>query len=242
MNHIENSNSNRGIPAEPTPNPLKTRSVVERPSLVSQPTTKRNIHLNLTINDRLVFYAVQDTMSGITALSLSRITRLPWNELQSSIAVLQSTGLVAKTDDNESRYYAVPSRSTEPLYGDWESLLSSFWESYPPKIDDDLLGTAYLSCGAVLLTALISGSSDEHLIARTAVLPTEFAMLVLEMAERENVWWCESIYELRRVLEIQPTNFFELEMRLREATEDLWELCWTPEIHNLLQVYRAGHS
>jgi hypothetical protein len=224
------------------PNPLTKSSVVECPSRWTQPATETDTHLALTTNDRLVFLAVQKTALGATSVALGLITRLEWDELQSSIAALQSQGLIAKATGAGSSYYATSSLPTEPLHARWENLLRKFWKLYPPNIEGDTLGTTYASCGVVLLTAMISGSSDERRIAQVTTFPLKFVRLVLQMAERANLWMCESAYELRRILQIQPVNFPGLEASLLDATEDFWELAWTPDVHSMLPKYRSGHQ
>jgi hypothetical protein len=191
-NYNASSTFDRAVTVEPKPNPLTNVTAIESPSLGSRPAAKKSTDLALTSKDRLVFLAVQNFKSGITEHVLPMITRLDRDVLQSSITVLQSQGLITSNDGGEPDYYAIPSFANEPLQPHWEDFLSKFWREHPPIVEGDTLGTRFISCGTVLLVAMISGCCDEHRIAWATTFPLKFVRLILQTAEDANVWGFES--------------------------------------------------
>lgn len=127
-----------------------------------------------------------------------------------------------------------------PLLINWREWLASFWRFSPPIIEGDALVTTYLSCGAVILTSLVVGSTDFDLVARATSLPPRFVKLVLSSMDEQDVWCLDSVYEFRELLKGAPSDFSCVGSRLGDVIEDFWDFCWTPAVGEELEKFRGG--
>ena len=169
----------------------------------------------------------------------------PREEIQESIIRLANLGRARRLLLEDERYYVSISLSASRHF----QIGRSGWE---PSVQctlgfarRDTLGDRVLSsCGVVLLAAIVGGTRGRGFsIARATILPVEFAMLVLGMAERQRVLSLDSAFDLQQTIRgAGPWFPREIEQRLHDLKEDLWEFCWTPGIEAELHTFRKGRQ
>jgi len=94
-----------------------------------------------------------------------------------------------------------------PIFRNWRAWLTGFYDWYPPAISGDTLGTTFLSFGAVILSAILTGAMNEKEIAQVTSLPIGYVELVLAMVHEHNLWdSLEPLDDLQRTLLSQRTT------------------------------------
>jgi hypothetical protein len=192
--------------------------------------------------ERLVLLALDKRETGMTETSLGVVTGLHSEEIQKSIASLANLGRARQVLDGAETYYISNSLGSQPLSRYWTEWLKIFCAAFPQFVAGDTLGTMYASCGVVLLAAVVGGTRDAESIARATMLPVNFAMLVLGMAERQGVLSLDSAFDLQQTIRERSHDVAETERRLHCLKEDLWALCWTPGIEAALHTFREGRQ
>lgn len=196
--------------------------------------------MKMTTNDRLVLLAVQNARQGLNALGIALITNLPLAEVEASLGTLSADDLIARETASGMGQFIPNVIPLGPACFSFNTWLRDFWSLDPPTVHADTLGTTYLSCGAVILASLASGSVDPDLVEQATSLPLGYVEFVLSLMLAQNAWSLDSVRDLRRLLRNEPPDFAGIQLALRDATEDFWELCWTPEVHETLEQFRAG--
>jgi hypothetical protein len=190
----------------------------------------------------LVLLALDKCDAVMTETCLGLVTGLPAEEIQKSVTSLAKLGRARRLLLEDETYYVLIPLSSQPVFRDWKEWLGTFCALSPQFVEGDTLGTMYASCGVVLLAALVGGTRDAESIACATMLPVRFAMLVLGMAERQGVLSLGSAFDLQQTIRERSHDFDEVEKRLHDLKEDLWEFCWRPEIEADLCTLREGRQ
>jgi hypothetical protein len=196
----------------------------------------------ISCEERLVLLALDKYGAVMTETCLGLVTGLPAEKIQKSVASLAKMGRARRILLRDETYYVSISLSSQPVFPNWNEWLGTFCAVFPQFVEGDTLGTMYASCGVVLLAALAGGTRDVGSISHTTKLPVGFAMHVLGMAEREGVLSLDSAFNLKQTIRQRNHDFGEVEQRLHDLKEDLWEFCWTPEIEAELCTLREGRQ
>ncbi|MGB8481461.1 MAG: hypothetical protein WCE63_21850 [Acidobacteriaceae bacterium] len=195
----------------------------------------------ISSKERLVLLAVERYESGISRTGLGLVTGLPMEVVQESIINLEVLGPIQQVLGGKTYYVSTPLAS-HPLFPCWKEWLGIFCEAVPRVIEGDTLGTMYASCGVVLLAAILGDTRDAESIASVTTFSVKFVMLVLGMAERQSLWFLDSAFELQQELCDHLHDLVEIERCLQDLSDDLWELCWSPDIEAELHKFRAGRQ
>lgn len=198
--------------------------------------------MDLTVEERLLLLAVQRHPLGVSRACLLRLTGLTADTTHCSLLSLESRGLVRREIAQDQTHYLPDPVTDGPMFPGWEAWLDNFWAVCSPAIRWDTMDATSCSCGAVMITALVSGSADECLIVEATKLPGQFVKLVMLLMATQKVWWTESFHEFRQFLSRRPGDFREVECHLGDAVEEFWDFCWTPGIEDALHRLREDHQ
>jgi hypothetical protein len=192
--------------------------------------------------ERLVLLALDKGQAQMTEMRLVTVTGLDLKEVQDSLACLVKLGRARQVFHGSEPYHVSTTLSSQPIFPNWQELLGAFCAEVPPFEEGDTLATMYVSCGVVLLAAIVGGTRDEATISRATMLPIEFVMLVLGMAERQGVLSLDAAFDLQGTIRKRSHDFDEVEQSLDCLKEHLWEFCWTPGIEVALNNLRNGRQ
>jgi len=192
--------------------------------------------------ERLVLLALDKCDWEMTETHLALVTGLLREEIQRSVDSLANLGRARQVLDRTETRYVWTSLSSQPIVSNWQEWLSAFCAVFPQFVDGDTLGTVFDSCGVVLLAAIVGGTRDEESISRATMLPVEFVMLVLGMAERRGVLSLDAAFDLQQTIRQRRHDFDEVFQSLDCLKESLWSFCWTPGIEADLCNFRGGRQ
>jgi hypothetical protein len=174
----------------------------------------------LTTVARFALFALQRANQPMRFETLASMTD-EWGEpLQKALDTLIKDNLVRfDVAGPHAHYWAVP-LAKEPLLPAIPEWLSCFHEKYPPSVPGDTQANTFVSCGVVLLAAVLTGSRDPELLEDLLRLPVRFIGLVLRLADAHKFWWSEPIFDLEAALRKNADDFAEISDALHGVNED----------------------
>jgi hypothetical protein len=178
----------------------------------------------LTTVARFALFALQRTNQPMRFETLASMID-EWGEpLQKTLDTLIKDNLVRSEDGPHAYYWAVP-LAKEPLLPAIPEWLDCFHGKYPPSVPGDTQANTFVSCGVVLLAAVLTGSRDAELLEDLLHLPVGFISLVLRLADAHQFWWSEPIFDLEAALRKNADDFADISDALHGVNDDFVQSC-----------------
>jgi hypothetical protein len=163
-----------------------------------------------------------------------------WGEpLQKALDILVKDELVMSVVVGPHAYYFAVPMAKAPLIPDIPEWLSCFHGAYPPSVPRDTQANTFVSCGVVLLAAVLTDSRDAELLEDLLRLPQGFIALVLRLADAYQFWWSAEIRNLERAVDEDPIDFAEISVALHSLNEKFVSQCCAGAAWTLLHALRA---
>jgi hypothetical protein len=174
----------------------------------------------LTTVARFALFALQRANQPMRSGTLASMID-EWGEpLQKALDTLIKENLVRSVDVGPNAYYSAVPLAKEPLLPAIPEWLHCFHEAYPPSVPGDIQANTFVSCGVVLLVAVLTGSRDLDLLEDLLRLPPGFIALVLRLADAYQFWWFERIFDLEAALRKNADDFADISDALHGVNED----------------------
>jgi hypothetical protein len=174
----------------------------------------------LTTVARFALFALQRTNQPMRFGTLASMID-EWGEpLQKALDTLIKENLVRSVSAGPHAYYAAVQLAKEPLLPAIPEWLHCFHEHYPPSVPGDTQANTFVSCGVVLLAAVLTGSRDAELVEELLRLPAGFIALVLRLADAYQVWSSERMFDLQAALRKNADDFADISDALHSVNED----------------------
>jgi hypothetical protein len=204
----------------------------------SQADLKEITMLDLTTEERFVLVALQMTNHATAVGPLQRLTSLPELVLKESALKLEKLGLVQSAIVRHHVVYSSVEACPSPVRSNCQDWISAF-RLRPSQLPspNDHLGAVFASCRAVMLSAAMTGNRGEDFLANLTQLPLEFVDLLVQTMEQSYLWWSDEVWELRRALEKDLSDFTDIIECLDSLSERLWCNFWEEETLNSLQQF-----
>jgi hypothetical protein len=104
--------------------------------------------------------------------------------------------------------------------------------------EGDYIADTYVSVGAVVISAALTGNRRPVCLAAFTELPLDFVALVLILLDQSDIWRDEAYVRLVSLLQ-KTTEILVIEDRACAAVDSLWESIQAP-YYGLLDEYRSG--
>ena len=174
----------------------------------------------LTTVARFALFALQRTNQPMRFETLASMID-EWGEpLQKALDTLIKDNLVGFDAAGPHTYYSAVPLAKEPLLPAIPEWLSCFHEKYPPSVLGDTQANTFVSCGVVLLAAVLTGSRDAEHLEDLLRLPEGFITLVLRLADAHQFWWSEPIFDLEAALRQNADDFADISDALHGVNDD----------------------
>jgi hypothetical protein len=192
----------------------------------------------LTTVARFALFALQRTNQPMRSETLASMIQ-EWGEpLETALYTLVKENLVRSVAAEPHSYYSAVPLAKEPLLPAISEWLHYFHEQYPPSVPGDVQANTFVSCGVVLLAAVLTGSRDLELLEDLLRLPAGFIALVLRLADAFQFWWSERIFHLETALLKNAEDFADISDALHSVNEDFVLHCSDGAGWMLLHVLR----
>jgi hypothetical protein len=179
----------------------------------------------LTTVARFALFALQRTNQPMRFGTLASMID-EWGEpLQKALDTLIKENLVKSGAAGPHAYYSAVQPAKEPLLPAIPEWLYCFHDQFPPSVPGDTQANTFVSCGVILLAAVLTGSRDLQLLEDLLRLPTGFIALVLRLADAYQFWWSERIFHLEAVMRKNADDFADISDALHGVNEDFVMHC-----------------
>ena len=173
----------------------------------------------LTVEQRLVLFAVWVSKGGNDARNVASLTLLTRAVVESSLTQLDTADCIRQVSEDDPPHYTADLLDGVPLVPSWDRWLAEYCDAFPPFVDRDAEATTFCSCGVVLLTAVLASTKNADLIAHVTTFPRAFVQKVIDLADEDAVWLFHNVLDLRhRLLRTAPLS--EIEKTLDVVKED----------------------
>jgi hypothetical protein len=163
-------------------------------------------------------------------------------ESTSTSQALQNIKYIAEVE--QSPFWLSPARNStlDPLLTtkctDW---LRNVYTQADAYVEGDDLGTAFASCGVVLLTLAFTRSSSLYCIARVTGFPSDFVELVVRNMHESRLWESERWLDLLCTVENNTTDYFQVGEAIHSTLEEFWMHSLLPDLAEESMARRDGY-
>lgn len=162
-----------------------------------------------------------------------------WGEpLQKALDTLIKDNLVRSVAVGPHAYYSAVPLAKEPLLPAIPEWLYCFHDKHPRSVPRDTEANTFVSCGVVLLAAVLTGSRDAELLEDLLRLPVGFIGLVLRLADTYQFWWSQRMFDLEAALRKNADDFADISDALHSVNEDFVLNCTDGTGWSLLHALR----
>jgi len=106
-------------------------------------------------------------------------------------------------------------------------------------IKGDDLGTTLQLCGAVVLAAVLEGTTAPERLSAITGLPVAFCAVTIANLDYCHFWGRHNFVGLCKTLNDDPDNYKEIDEALGVVLEDYWVRSKLPGIHQILPAMRG---
>jgi hypothetical protein len=196
----------------------------------------------LTAVDRFVFFALRRSEGPLSHGTLVRLTGLCSAELQKALNELEFQGLVKRLEHPGEICYLPISLSQSPLLPNCKEWLDIYC-SRPELVEEgDTETMTNVSCGFVILAAVLTGSRDAQFLTGLTILPHRFILHVVRLMDRLELWSSLLAFDLERTIRQDATDFAVIGASLQSLTEEFYDAWWSPDSGATLNTLRASQQ
>jgi hypothetical protein len=196
----------------------------------------------LSTEDRFVLFVVRTSHHDLSAMAVSRLTSLPSVVVTKAIKELESRRLIEPIEHHGDICYLPIGLSQSPLMNDYGAWLDAYCSRPAPIDEGDTEAMTFMSCGIVILSAILTGSRDAQFLTRLTTFPEAFVRLVVGMMDRLDLWWSERLFDLETTIQQPSLDFTEVDVSLHSVTEEFWNAWRSPGLGAAIDTLRAGRQ
>src|SRR3984885_9092475 len=196
----------------------------------------------LSTVDHFVLFVVRTSQHDLSAMAVSRLASLPSAVVTKAIKELESQRLIEPIEHHGEICYLPIGLSQSPLMTDYEAWLDAYCSRPAPVEEGDTEAMTFMSCGIVIMSAVLTGSRDARFLTRLTTFPEGFVMLTLGMMDRLDLWWSERLFELETTIQQPSLDFTAVDASIHSMTEEFWNAWRSPGLGSALGILRAGQQ
>lgn len=126
---------------------------------------------------------------------------------------------------------------TEQEVANW--LQSFYSRDGAEQIEDDLLGTTLVMCGAVVVASMLSATTSPERLANITGLPIAFTAVVMANMDFNRFWTDESLIALGKTLNKDRIDHQKVKSALDWFQEEFWCSSDLPGMDKILPALRG---